>query len=104
MKEIVKKIIDTEQEVRGRIEAARSEAQKIVRDAERDSRSLEEEHRQNAVKDAHDAIETAKREAEEEKARQIAEVAGGSTELIRRKKGEIETAVQRVSDMILGLE
>ena len=49
MKEIVQKIMDTEREIRERIEQAGGEAQKIVRRAEAQSRETEELSRQKAV-------------------------------------------------------
>jgi len=104
MKEIVQKIMETEREVRERIDSAREEAQRIVRKAESDSRDVEEQARQKAVGEAHDLVERMKREAEQEKSRQIGEVRGGSPELLETKAKEIETAVDRVTKLVLGIE
>ncbi len=78
--------------------------QKIIRKAESESRDIEEQGRQKAVGDAHDLVERMKREAEEEKSRQIEEVRGGSPELLEAKAGEIETAVDRVTKLVLGID
>ena len=104
MKEIVQKIMETEREVRERIDGAREEAQRIIRKAESESRDVEEQGRQKAVGEAHELIVRMKREAEEEKNRQIEAVQGGSPELLENKAGEIETAVDRVTKLILGIE
>lgn len=104
MKEIVQKIMETEREVRERIDGAREEAQRIVRKAESESRDVEEKGRQKAVGEAHDLVERMKREAEEEKNRQIEEVRGGGPELLEAKAGEIGTAIDRVTKLVLGIE
>lgn len=104
LKEIVQKIIETEQEVREKIEVARKEAQDIVRRAEAQSRELEEQKRQEAVKQAQELIERLKREAERERDSQVENVKGGSKELIEKKGGEIDRAVERVTDLIIGIE
>ena len=104
MKEVVQKIMDTEREVRERIDGAREEAQKIIRRTEAESRDVEEHGRQKAVQEAHDLIERMKREAEEEKNRQIEQVRGGSPELLGSRAKEIETAAERVKRLILGID
>jgi vacuolar-type H+-ATPase subunit H len=104
MKEIVQKIMDTEREIREKIDRARSEAQKIVRKAESQSRETEELSRQKAVVEAHELVERMKREAEEEKNHQIEQVRGGSPELLESKAREIGTAVERIKKLVLGLE
>ena len=102
MKEIVKKIMETEHAVREKIDRARGEAQKIIRDAEKRSREILEERRQDSARKAQELIAYMKREAEEEKARQIDKVKGGSPELIEKKNAEIDRAVGRVVDAVLG--
>lgn len=104
MKEIVQKIMETEREVRERIDGAREEAQRIIRKAESESREVEEQGKQEAVREAQELVSRMKREAEEEKNRQIEEVRGGSPELLETKTGEIATAVDRVTKLILGNE
>jgi V/A-type H+-transporting ATPase subunit G/H len=104
MKEIVQKIMDTEREIREKIDGARGEAQKIVRRAESQSRETEELGRQRAVQEAHELVERMKREAEEEKSRQIEQVRGGSPELLETKAREIGIAVERVKKLVLGIE
>lgn len=104
MKEIVKKIMETEREVRERIETAREEAQRIVREAEKKSRELTEEHRQRTTRDAQEMVERMKREAEAEKTLQIEKVKGGSHALIEKRSTEIERAVGRIVGVVLGTE
>ena len=104
MKEIVKKIMETEQEVRERIDRARGDAQRIVREAEKRSRELVEEDRQKTARDAQEIVARMKREAEQEKVHRIEKVKGGSPELIEKKGREIDRAVRRVVDAVLGTE
>jgi len=104
MKEIVQKIMETEREARERIDGAREEAQRIIRKAESESREVEERGRQKAVNEAHELIVRMKREAEAEKNRQIEEVRGGSPELLDTKAKEIETAVDLVTKLVLGID
>jgi len=104
MKEIVQKIMETEREARERIDGAREEAQRIIRKAESESREVEERGRQKAVNEAHELIVRMKREAEAEKNRQIEEVQGGSPELLDTKAKEIETAVDLVTKLVLGID
>ena len=104
MKEIVQKIMETEREVRERIDGTREEAQRIVRKAETESREVEEKGRQRAVGEAHELIVRMKREAEAEKNRQIEKVRGGSPELLETRAKEIGTAVDRVKKLVLGIE
>jgi V/A-type H+-transporting ATPase subunit G/H len=96
--------MDTEREVRERIDGAREEAQKIIRRAETESRNVDEQGRQRAVKEANELIERMKREAEEEKNRQIDKVKGGSPELLASKAKEIDRAAERVKRLILGID
>jgi V/A-type H+-transporting ATPase subunit G/H len=104
MKEVVQKIMETEREVRERIDGARGEAQKVIRRAETESRDIEEQERQKAVQEAHELVERMKREAEEEKNRQIEQVRGGSPELLVSKAKEIDAAVERVKRLVLGID
>ena len=104
MKEVVQKIMETEREIRERIDGAREKAQKIIRRAESESRDVEEQGRQKAVQEAHELIERMKREAEEEKNHHIEKVRGGSPELLGSKAKEIDTAAERIKRLILGLE
>ena len=104
MKEVVQKIMETEREIRERIDGTREEAQKIIRRAEAESRDVEEQGRQKAVQEAYELIERMKREAEEEKNRQIEQVRGGSPELLGSRAKEIETAVEHVKRLILGID
>lgn len=96
--------METEREVRERIDGTREEAQKIIRRAEAGSRDVEEQGRQKAVQEAHELVERMKREAEGEKNRQIGQVRGGSPELLESRAKEIETAVERVKRIILGID
>ncbi len=96
--------MDTEREVRERIDGTREEAQKIIRRAESESRDVEEQGRQKAVQEAHELFERMKREAEEEKISQIEQVRGGSPKLLASKAKEIDTAAERVKRLILGID
>lgn len=96
--------METEHDVRERIDQARGQAQQIVREAEKRSRGLIEERRQKTAHEAQDTIARMKNEAEQERARQIEKVKGGSPELIEKKSSEIERAVRRVVDEVLGTE
>jgi len=104
LKEIVQKILEAEKEARDGIENARSEAQTIVREAEEKSRQVEERVRQDAMRKAHSIAERMKEEAEGERKRQVESAQVGSTEIIKKKKAEIEAAADRVTNLILGIE
>ena len=102
MKEIVKQIVETENEVRGRIEEARAEAQRIVRDAETRSREIVETGRQEAMRESQELVARLRREAEDERTRQIEAVKGGGAELLAGKTVEIERAAADVLGIITG--
>lgn len=104
MKEVVQKILETEKQVRDDIERAHAEAQAIVRDAEERSRRVDEEIRGAAVRESQELLERMKREAEEERARQIERARVGTVDLVAKKKAEIEKAAERVTNLILGVE
>jgi F0F1-type ATP synthase membrane subunit b/b' len=96
--------METEREVRERIEKSREEAQLIVREAEKRGRELVEERRQGAAREAQETIERMKREAESERERQIEKVQGGSSALIETRRTEIDRAAGRVAAVVLGAE
>ncbi len=100
MKEIVQRIMETEKEIRGRVEDAHSEAQKIVRAAESGSRDIIEEKRLAAMKEGQALIERLASEAEAERTLQVEKVSGGSAELLKRRSKEVEKAVARIIDIV----
>ncbi len=96
--------METENEVRGKVEEAHSEAQKIVRTAESGSRDIIETRRQNAIREGQALIERLTAEAEQERSQQISKVKGGSTEVLKKRSGEIEKAVSQIIEMVAGKE
>jgi len=104
VKEAVRKIIDIEREVREKIERARDDAQKTVRDAEVGSRELLEGAKQKAVREGQELIARLQREAGDERDRQVKMVKGGSPELMTKRKKEIDRAIQRIVTLIAGKE
>ena len=100
MKEIVKKIMETEQEIRGKVEDAHSKAQKVIRAAESGSRDIIEKKRQDAMKEGQALIERLTAEAEAERTLQVDKVKGGSAELLKRRSKEVDIAVGRIIDMV----
>jgi V/A-type H+/Na+-transporting ATPase subunit G/H len=104
VKEIIQKILETEKEARDGIERAREEAQQIVREAEEKSRQVEEGVRTEAMQKAHSIMERMKEEAEGERKQQVERAQVGSTEIIKKKKAEIEAAAGCVTNLILGIE
>jgi vacuolar-type H+-ATPase subunit H len=104
LKEIVQKILETEKEAHDGIENARVEAQRIIRKAEDQSGQIEAGVREKAVLEAQKITERIKKEAEEERQRQIDAAQGGSAELIKKKSAEIEEAAENVTNLILGIE
>jgi vacuolar-type H+-ATPase subunit H len=100
LKEIVKKIMETENEVRGRVEDAHSQAQKIVRAAESGSRDIIEKKRLEAVKEGQALIERLTGEAEEQRTLQVEKVRGGSAELLKSRSKKVDRAVGRIIDMV----
>jgi len=102
LKEVVKKIMETENELRGKVEDARSQAQKIVKTAESGSRDIIEKKRQEAMKKGQALIESMTNEAESERTLQVDKVKGGSSELLKRRSKEVDRAVDRIIDMVTG--
>lgn len=102
MKEIVKQIMETETEVRGAVDNARTEAQKIVREAEGQSRDVIEKGRQNAIRESQELVAKYRKDAEGERKRQVDAVKGGSEELLASKAAYIETAASKVLDIVKG--
>ena len=102
MKEVVKKIMETEAEVRKKVEAAHEKAQKIVRGAEGKSRDVTEETRQNAIREGQQLIEFLKKEAEAERDREVGKVKGGSAEIMERRAKEIDLAVMAITGLATG--
>jgi vacuolar-type H+-ATPase subunit H len=102
LKEVVRKIIDTEHEFRESVEQAREKARKIVRDAEDRGRELVEESRRRALKEAQELIARLKSEAEDEKERRVGQVEGGGAELLSKKGKEIGRAVERITELVTG--
>jgi len=102
VKEIVRQIMETENEVRERVEQARAEAQKIVRDAETRVREIIETGRQEAIRESQELVARQRQEAEQERARQIGAVEGGGAELLAGKSAEIEKAAAAVLEIVTG--
>ncbi len=96
--------MEAEKEIRGKVEDAHSQAQKIVRSAETSSREIVEKSRQKAVKDGQDLIERLTNEAEKERDLQVGKVKGGGAELMNKRSSEIEGAVKRIIDIVTGRE
>ena len=102
MKEIVKQIMETETEVREAVDKARAEAQKIVREAETESRDVIEKGRQSAIRESQELVAKYRKDAEDERRRQVDAVKGGSEELLASKGARIETAAVKVLDIVKG--
>ncbi|MBN2184002.1 MAG: hypothetical protein JW746_01610 [Candidatus Krumholzibacteriota bacterium] len=100
MKEIVKRIIETEKEIRDKVEDAHSQAQKIVRAAESGSRDIIEKKRLEAMKEGQALIERLTAEAEAKRTLQVEKVRGGSAELLKKRSKEVDRAVGRIVDMV----
>ncbi len=104
MKEIVKQIMETETEVRAAIDNARAEAQKIVREAEAQSRDVVDKGRQDAIRESQKLVAKYRKDADDERKRQVNAVKGGSAELLASKSAQIETAAARVLDIVKGAD
>ena len=102
MKEIVKQIMETETEVREAVDSARADAQKIVRDAETQSRDVIEKGRQSAIRESQELVAKYRKDAEDERKRQVDAVKGGSEELLASKAAHIDTAAVKVLDIVKG--
>ena len=102
MKEIVKKIMETETEVREAVDNARTEAQKIVREAETQSRDVIEKGRQDAIRESQGLVAKYRKDAENERKRQVDAVKGGSEELLASKASHIEAAAVKVLNIVKG--
>jgi len=94
--------METENEIRGKVEEAHSSAQKIVRVAESGSRDIVEKKRQEAMKEGQALIERLTSEAEKERTVQVNKVKGGSSELLKRRASEVDKAVDKIVMMVTG--
>ena len=102
MKDIVKKIMESEKEVRASVEAAHAEAQQIVRDAEGKGREIAEQGRQKAVIEGQNLLERMKREAEEERKVQVSQVSIDTNAVMKRRGREIDRTVAMIKDLVTG--
>ncbi len=102
MKDIVKKIMESEKEVRASVEAARAEAQQIVRDAEAKNREIIEQGRQKAVTEGQNLLESMKREAEEERKVQVSQVSIDTDAVMKKRGREIDRTVAMIKDLVTG--
>jgi len=102
LKEIVKKIMESEKEVRARIDEAHAEAQKIVREAESKSREIVEQGRQKAVQEGQNLTEKMKREAEEERRVRVSQVNVNPDEIMKKCGASIDRTVAIIKDLVTG--
>lgn len=102
MKDIVKKIMESEKEVRASVEAARAEAQQIVRDSEVKNREIIEQGRQKAVMEGQNLLESMKREAEEERKVQVSQVKIDTESVMKKRGSEIDRTVAMIKDLVTG--
>lgn len=102
MKDIVKKIMESEKEVRASIEAARAQAQQIVRDAETKNREIIEQGRLQAVQEGQILLEKMKREAEEERKIQVSQVSIDTDEVMKKRGPNIDRTVAIIKDLVTG--
>ena len=102
MKDIVKKIMESEKEVRASVEAARAEAQQIVRDSEVKNREIIEQGRQKAVMEGQNLLESMKREAEEERKVQVSQVKIDTDSVMKKRGSEIDRTVAMIKDLVTG--
>ncbi len=102
LKEIVKKIMESEKEIRARIDDAHAESQKIVREAESKSREIVEQGRQKAVIEGQEIIDRMRREAENERKIRLSEVGVSPDEAMKKRGAEIDRAVAMIKDLVTG--
>lgn len=102
MKEIVKKIMESEKEVRARIDEAHAEAQRIVREAEAKSREIVEQGRQKAVVEGQELMERMKRDAEAERKARLSRVGVSPDEVIKKRGAVIDLTVALIKDLVTG--
>jgi vacuolar-type H+-ATPase subunit H len=100
LKRQIDRILETEKEVREKIDQAREKSRKIIREAEAKSREIVDGGRKEAFSRSKDIVEDYKKRAKEERDRQIGGVKADTEDFFSQKRGEIEKAASRITEML----
>lgn len=103
MRDVIQRIIATEDEAKGIVEAARAEADRIMSDARKKGQDIVERARREARVEAEGIVETAVEAAEREKGHEIALSAAGIETEIQLDQKSREWAVEGVVRCVCGL-
>ena len=96
MRDVIQKIVATENEAKCVVDAAKVEAERTISDAQKKGRDIIERSRQEALAEAGRIVEAAVEEAEREKQRRLADAADGMENQIRLDTATREWAVEEV--------
>jgi len=96
MRDVIQKIISTENEARLTVEEARAEAERIMSDAQKKGYDLVERARQEALIDAKKIVDASVEEAERKKQSQLAQAVAEIENQIRLDPATKQWAVEGV--------
>jgi vacuolar-type H+-ATPase subunit H len=102
MREVIQKIIEVEQQAKGVLEAAQTEAERIRVAAHGEARRITDDARRDGQAEAQGIVEAAEREAEEEKARRLAVAAARIEAQVKLAAAVRRRAVERIVRRICG--
>jgi vacuolar-type H+-ATPase subunit H len=96
MRDVIQKIIATESEAKLIVEAARTEADRILSEAQKKGRDIVEKSRQEALIEAGKILETAIETAEREKKRRLSDAASEIENQIQLDSASSKLAIEGV--------
>jgi vacuolar-type H+-ATPase subunit H len=96
MRDVIQKIVGTENEARLTVEAARTEADRIVSDAQKKGQEIVERARQEAFVEAQRIIETAVEKAGHEKESRLADAVVKVESQIQLEPASRKSAIEEV--------
>jgi vacuolar-type H+-ATPase subunit H len=96
MRDVIQKIIATENDAKVIVEAARAEANRILSDAQKKGHDMVEHARQQAINEAGKIVKTAVEAAEQEKQRRLADAALEIESQIRLEPTARQWAIEEI--------
>jgi vacuolar-type H+-ATPase subunit H len=103
MRDVIQKIIATENEAKAIVETARAEADRILSDARKKGQDIVERSRREARVEADRIVEAAVEKAERERENRLAHAAAGIESQIQLDQNSSQWAVEGVVRCVCGL-
>jgi vacuolar-type H+-ATPase subunit H len=103
MRDVIHKIIATENEARAIVETARAEADRILSDARKKGQDIVEQAREQALVEAEKIVEAAVQAAEREKKNRLTHAAAEIESEIHLDRNDSQWAVEGVVRCVSGL-